>query len=127
MSTRALVTFDDGNEKYEIYCHNDGYPSGVGAIVQKAAAIAPMIDPNNMKYKKQRNDTLFELPSFYVPNASTEASKLAFVFMGLCWEEGYHGCYLTKGEYGQQEFNYFVKLNGNVTVTAYNYNTEIKI
>lgn len=36
MSTRAIYTFDDGTDRYHVYKHHDGYPSGAAKAIQSA-------------------------------------------------------------------------------------------
>lgn len=36
MATRSMIALDKGDGKYDaVYCHFDGYPSGVGATLQQ--------------------------------------------------------------------------------------------
>lgn len=40
MSTRAIFTFIDGNEKHHVYKHSDGYPKGAAQALTAALAYA---------------------------------------------------------------------------------------
>jgi hypothetical protein len=36
MATRSMIAFDNGDEIYAIYCHFDGYPDGVGRVLNES-------------------------------------------------------------------------------------------
>ena len=40
MSTRAVYTFKDDNERFSVYKHHDGYPEGAQEFINKARALA---------------------------------------------------------------------------------------
>lgn len=40
MSTRAIYTFIDGKEKFHVYKHHDGYPSGAAQAIRRALPYA---------------------------------------------------------------------------------------
>lgn len=40
MSTSATIEFNDGEQKFAVYLHGDGYPSGVQEALNKALKLA---------------------------------------------------------------------------------------
>lgn len=54
MSTRSYIAFDNGDEVYMIYCHFDGYPQYVGAILNEhytdIEKVEELIDLGDLSY-----------------------------------------------------------------------------
>jgi len=45
MSTRAVITVIDGEDKFSIYRHHDGYPDGAGGVLMTLGLAIPLAWP----------------------------------------------------------------------------------
>jgi len=98
MSTRAVYTFKDTDgEKFAVYKHHDGYPSGAAEFIDKAREFA-------------WRGTRFE------------AAEFAAAFVAANKEPGGGGVYLSKGYQAHCDLDYDYEITsprGVLTVTAY--------
>ena len=92
MSTRAVIMARDKRERWSLYCHGDGYPSGLGKMVSDFVDLAPKIDPNNRDYIRPVS---YDDPYKFVSNVSSEAGKFIASLAGYLWQQGYTSAYMT--------------------------------
>ena len=108
MGTRAVYTFNDGDEKFHIYKHWDGYPEGSAIFFMNAIAYA---------WGGKR----------------FEAGDFAAAFIAGNKKEGGGDVYFTKGPNRQGDLEYIYELSqnslGGLMIKAYslNWNEEKRV
>ncbi len=94
MSTRAIIEITDSECTHRIYCHSDGYPERLGAMIKEFVELAPSIDPNFPGNKAYWWDESYD-PYKFVPNVAIQADKFAAALLGHLWKNQYTSAYLT--------------------------------
>lgn len=89
MATRSIIAIQDGDKHDAVYCHWDGYPSGVGATLEESYK-----DRNKIKELISRGDMSSLGPTIETCTFYTEKKeKVSFCLQGLkafaknCWAE----------------------------------------